>query len=386
MQIESFDKKGYITVLAPCIDAIKEKNLYQFKGLGNYGYRFIILTSDSTGYSRGVIGSIDWIKLYICPLRWKRLWYIFKLIKILLLTHIDVVEIYPDHPLELILTALVKLARIPIIIIARGAEYEYVENRMSKVRRLAFRLTYAFADCVIYKELYMKDMLLKMRKKNIYMLSNAVNVPSLINQHRCEKCHFLFLNTIKIFRHPEVVLRAFLNICQTLNLTFSSNIRLSIVGLKGKGVSGEEAQKELTLLELINGRDVPVKLYPWTNQPAQFLDNADVFLLPADVVFLNYSLLEAMARGIPSIVQESQGSELIVTHGVDGYILPLDEKGWEDYMLKMINDPILRKTLGLAAREKVERQFSLEAYLRKYDGIYREILKNRNSARRYGVL
>jgi glycosyltransferase involved in cell wall biosynthesis len=99
-----------------------------------------------------------------------------------------------------------------------------------------------------------------------------------------------------------------------------------------------------------------------------------VFLLPADVVFPNYSLLEAMSLGVPPIVQESNGSELIVTDGVDGYILPPEKHKWKECMLRLIEDVDLRKKMGEAARLKVTDMYSIDGYLKKYDKIYSSVL------------
>lgn len=362
------------TILIPDIDAVKEKNLFQLNGLGQRGCRFIILTADATGRSSEVVGSSNNVELRICPRRWRRSWYVLSLIRILFTTKIDLAEVYPDYPLQLMLGVLIKCARIPIVIVARGAEHQYVTGRMARLRSLAFRLTYFLADYVIYKELYMEDMLVKMGKKKRTFLSNAVSIPVSVNQHDPDKCHFIFLNSIKYFRHPEVALKAFLRICREYKLTSQSKIRFSIIGFRGESVSGELAQKEANLRSLVTEKDVPIELHPWTNNPRQWLADADVFLLPADIVFLNYSLLEAMARGIPVIVQETFGSDMIVSHGHDGFILPLDEKKWEDHMRRCIEDSQMRKEMGRAAREKIIKNFSVEEYAEKYDSIYRRIL------------
>ena len=77
----------------------------------------------------------------------------------------------------------------------------------------------------------MKDMLEDMGKKSVWMLHNAVAIPNHVNEQRSEKCYFLFINSMKWFRHPEVPLKAFLKLCEEFNLTGQSQIRLIIVGL-----------------------------------------------------------------------------------------------------------------------------------------------------------
>ncbi len=365
-----------MNILIPIIDAVKDKNLYQYKYLAQFGYRFIVLTTDSTGHSQNLVASVPNIELHVCPEQRRIVWFITTVIHILRTRRIEIVEIYPYSILNLILAAIVKIARIPLILIARGDEYWYMNGLMPVHRRMAFRLTYLLGDVVIYKELYMQDLLLRFGKTKTFLLENAVDISPTVHLHSPDQCHFLFLNTLKFFRHPEIPLKAFLRICEELHLNSQSPVRLSIVGLPKK-LSDDSvgAKNGVELASIIKDRDVPVELHPWTDDPAKWLNSADVFLLPADVVFLNYSLLEAMSRGIPPIVQETEGSELIVTHGVDGFILPPDESIWYQHMLRLVTDATLRQQLGEAARKKVEQRFSLPAYLKRYNEIYQSTIR-----------
>lgn len=369
----SEELKRPLTILVAGLDTIKQKNLYQLKGLNIYGHCFIVLTNDSLGNSQSVVGLANNIQLHVASSRWLRVSTIFCLIRTLLTKNIDLAEVYPYDWLQLIIAVLLKLARIPVILVARGPEYRYITNKMSRKQRIAFRWTYSVAQHIIYKELYMKDLFLEFRKENFYMLHNAIIVPNHVNPLRTDRCYFLYMNSMKFFRHPEIILKAFLDICQELHLSRKSHIRLIIAGFMGGRASDAAKRKEDELRALIAGKDVPVELHPWTNNPVEWLDKADVFLLPADIVYLNYSLLEAMGRGVPPIVQNGEGAELIIDHGVDGFILPKDPDIWKEYMHKLIENPSLRGRLGLAARKKVLEKFSLNEYLERYNAIYQKV-------------
>jgi len=149
---------------------------------------------------------------------------------------------------------------------------------------------------------------------------------------------------------------------------------MNIVGFLGKKAPKAVADREARVRMKIANKDVPIELHQWTTEPNIWFDDADVFLLPADVVFPNYSLLEAMSLGVPPIVQESNGSELVVTDEVDGYILPPEVHRWKECMLRLIEDADLRKKMGEAARLKVTDMYSIDGYLKKYDRIYRSVI------------
>jgi glycosyltransferase involved in cell wall biosynthesis len=363
------------TVLIAGIDTIRRKNLYQLQGLGDYGYRFIVIAVDPDGDSRDIVDGLENVEIFTFPNRWSRPLMAFRLLKVLISKEIKVAEIYPFSYGQLILALIVKLARIPIVLIARGEEYNYLSKQMLLMRRLPFWLTYWLGDYVIYKAPYMETMLqISKGKKSGWMLPNAVKLPDRANTHRSDKCHFLFLNSLAPTRYPEIALNAFLELCQQMKLTSRSNIRMNIVGFLGDKAPGAVADKEDRIRIKIANKDVPIELHQWTTEPNIWFDDADVFLLPADVVFPNYSLLEAMSLGVPPIVQESNGSELIVTDGVDGYILPPEKYKWKECMLRLIEDVDLRKKMGEAARLKVTDMYSIDGYLKKYDKIYSSVL------------
>jgi len=302
-------------------------------------------------------------------------------IRVLATRRIDVAELYPDSVIDMLLGVVIKVSRIPLVLNARGAEYDYVAGRMNTRRRTAFRITYWLGDFVIYKEPYMPSFLAQVGKRHVAMLPNAVNVPSLQRTHEGQSCAFLFLNTLKSFRHPELCLEAFLLLCDELGLNCNSPIRLFVVGLPNARNSNAEAQtKARALSDAIRGRSVPVELVEWTNEPSRWLSQADVLLLPADLVYLNYSLLEAMALGIPPIIQKAEAAEEIIAHGEEGFVLPRDARIWAEHM-RLLLDPSLRGELGAAARRKVQSKFSVEAYWNRYCRIYEEVIRGRRTNR-----
>ena len=143
-------------VLIAGIDTIRQKNVYQLQGLGDYGYRFIVITIDPDGNSRDVVGGLENVEIFTFPNRWSRPLMAFCLVKVLMSKNIRVAEIYPFSYGQLILALIVKLAGIPIVLVGRGEEYYYLSREMPLRRRVPFRLTYWLADYVIYKEPYME--------------------------------------------------------------------------------------------------------------------------------------------------------------------------------------------------------------------------------------
>ncbi len=88
-----------------------------------------------------------------------------------------------------------------------------------------------------------------------------------------------------------------------------------------------------------------------------------------------YKLLQYMAAGIPSIASAIGVNKEIIDHGVNGF-LANDFYEFYKYFKILIENPQLRKEMGLKAREKVKKFYSLEKFGEKFVKILENILKN----------
>ena len=95
---------------------------------------------------------------------------------------------------------------------------------------------------------------------------------------------------------------------------------------------------------------------------------ADIFVLVSDRSpgrgeGVPLSPLEAASCSIPIIVGNEDGSLEAVEEGVNGFIVsPRDIDQIKTAILTLVEDPVLRKTMGRAARIKVETDFSYAAF------------------------
>ncbi len=376
-EAQAYDSRPQRTVLIANLDTIRAKNRNQFRGMAPHKCQYVVLTTDSLNDSADIIADMENVEIVRVDASRVRRSFISSLLGLLKSRHFDLVEFYPYSHLALLMAILIKLRRIPMLAIARGDEYAYVSGRMPRLQAVSFGLTYRLADHVLYKEPYMAEMMSKLGKRSIWMLPNAVSVPNYAREHRADRCTFLFLNSISWWRHPEVPLQAFLQIAEELKLTSGSDVRMHIVGFGRDKSDAEMGQREEKLRAMVRDRDVPVELLSWTSEPVKSLDEADVFLLPSEMDFGNFGLLEAMSRGVPAIVQDTGAPDAPVQHGISGFNLPLDVDSWRKHMLRLIQDTPLRAELGRQARERVIESYSLEGYARRYSEIYDEILGHR---------
>jgi glycosyltransferase involved in cell wall biosynthesis len=102
----------------------------------------------------------------------------------------------------------------------------------------------------------------------------------------------------------------------------------------------------------------------------------DVFVLPSiKREGLARSLIEAMAYGVAPVVTDCGGSPELVVDGVSGIVVPAGDAGAiADALGRLCADPDLRERLGRAARERIERDFRIEATIAKTVALYRDLI------------
>lgn len=91
-----------------------------------------------------------------------------------------------------------------------------------------------------------------------------------------------------------------------------------------------------------------------------YYDKADIFALPSFAEGLPVVLMEAMGKGIPCVTTSITGIPELVIDGVNGMLVPAsDWEGLAARLRELIEKPQLRKVLGVAARQIVEKDFDV---------------------------
>jgi glycosyltransferase involved in cell wall biosynthesis len=111
---------------------------------------------------------------------------------------------------------------------------------------------------------------------------------------------------------------------------------------------------------------------------SQFYSACDVFAAPSRVESFGLTALEAMACGTPVVAFETGGLVDIVADGKTGL---LEKKvgsvaGLRNQLDWMLQHPAERRNMGLAARERVKKQFPSALMGSRYAELYRELVGN----------
>ena len=100
-----------------------------------------------------------------------------------------------------------------------------------------------------------------------------------------------------------------------------------------------------------------------------------VLLMPSLHEGLPYTLLEAMALGTPIIASRVGGLAEILQDGVTALLVsPRDVMALAQAIIRLHDDPELRRRLGEHAQHLQQTQYSLEAMTERYLDVYRDVL------------
>lgn len=102
----------------------------------------------------------------------------------------------------------------------------------------------------------------------------------------------------------------------------------------------------------------------------------DIFVLPSLGEGISNTILEAMAAGLPVIATRVGGNQELVHEGQTGFLIPpSDPDALALAMLHYVRNPDSRHNHGHAARDIIDRQFSMDSMMQGYLSVYDRVLK-----------
>jgi glycosyltransferase involved in cell wall biosynthesis len=107
---------------------------------------------------------------------------------------------------------------------------------------------------------------------------------------------------------------------------------------------------------------------------------SDLFVLPATHPSEAFGLVqvEAMASGVPTICTElGTGTSWVTQHEATGLVVPPhDPRALAAGINRMLADPAWRHTLGTAARQRAQHEFSVERLIERVDTLYQTLISH----------
>lgn len=162
----------------------------------------------------------------------------------------------------------------------------------------------------------------------------------------------------------DLLIRAFIDVSSQ-----HSDLYLMIVGPKDRhenpsldegfvnglrqSLSTNRLSTQVAFLGLIQDREELAEIYR----------ASDMFVFPSRNEGLGNVILEAMACGLPVIVSQLPVLEKVVTHGENGFLIPVnDVSGLKDTILTLISEPSLAQKIGQNAHHYIQTRHDFLAW------------------------
>lgn len=345
-------------VLVSNLDTVKNKNCYQFKAMERYGFQYVIFAyAPDLSTEEGKFYEYHIYQRSLFKRMKDTIGYLFRHRK-----SIHHIELYTGSGGFLLFEFLLgKLLGIPVCVVERGSPLKDLDSHYGRIGRAIRKLIYRRADRVWIRELWMKESLLMVGRRDSFFLSNCIDIPEAHCHTAGKEIEFLWCNSLKKWRNSDWFVDA-------LHHPHLRDKTATLVGFLDGNPAVAGPQDYVTANKPAN-----LEILPFSDPKAFFLKSR-FFVLPADIVFLNFALLEAMAHGVVPIVSDVQGTREIVTDGEDGLVVPHSRQALAQAMTEAsrISDADYER-LSRNAREKVIRTFSIESWAAKLNALYREM-------------
>ncbi len=142
------------------------------------------------------------------------------------------------------------------------------------------------------------------------------------------------------------------------------------------GDGPERDRLQYTIADL----DLTANVELWGDIPApsvnDLLSESDLFLHTSLSEGISNAVLEAMAAGVPVVCSDVGGMAEAITDGREGRLVPArDPRAAANAMATILRDPELGERMGQAARDRVERDFALDAQVHAMDALFTQALR-----------
>ncbi len=350
------------TKIVSFIGEVKRKNVTQIEYVNQIGLHvdyFVTTGFDSGKKIIGTHNNIYQLKSGFVK-RCKQIYSFYKKNK----KNINHVELFGGGRFGFIYVLLAKYFGLKVLLVERGGMNQYIkkENRYTTTR-LSSYIQYKLADICWYKEYYMKPHLERLGVSRLNFIPNGLghfNHEKTIDISNKE-IDFLWVNRIIPERHVDWVI-------ELAQKDEFLNYKFELYGFLDDPYAARK-HREIESLELSN-----VRIHGYTDKVLEVYKTAKFFLLPADYVFGNNSLLEAMANCVVPIITNVHGSNNLIQNDFNGFITSNTLVDFENAIRDAVS--ITDKNwleLSNQAHLTVKDQYSLESFKEKLGLLYQKI-------------
>ena len=252
------------------------------------------------------------------------------------------------------------------LFIDTGARTRFLRTIASVLYRISLRRTQAIFENPEDRDIFIQNRLLKAEQSHL-ILGTGVDV---------EKFHPTGEKNgvpVVLFSSRMLVTKGLMEFVEATRILKEKGVqaRFALAGRTDPGnpASLSEQQidvwKEFGLLEW----------WGWRDDMPSTLAQADIFCLPSYREGVPNALLEATASGLPIVTTDVPGCRDVVTHGINGLLVPVRNVPiLAEALETLLSNPQLRNNMGIAGREIAVNQFGLNKVNEETLMVYKQFL------------
>jgi glycosyltransferase involved in cell wall biosynthesis len=273
-----------------------------------------------------------------------------------------------------------KLAGVPVII---ASEHNIYRDEKEKrfIRRATNKILAMVTDkMVTVSDAIRKDILRydRVSPSKIMVLHNGVDTERFkagVNFSDTRKQFAMSKDDVVIGFVGRLVINKGLNylIEAVALLKKNDNVKLLIVG-------DGSLMEELKQMAKDKGLEESVIFTGLRRDITDILSSIDIFVLSSIKEGFPNSLLEAMAMGKPVVATAVGGIPEVIDHEINGLLVqPVDIEGLAAAIKTVIDNPLMAKNMGIAARDFIVKNYSIIATVRKWEALYKSLLEEKSA-------
>lgn len=259
----------------------------------------------------------------------------------------------------------------PSVLVAKLFGAQVVFHLHEKTGRFGWLLKKAFAlaDVVLYCAANCAAHYAALPARRTETVRNAIRLPEpAASEATADGLEIVMLGSINRNKGQDLLLEAFSRLQR-------QDVSLHLYGTVGLSAHGFVAG----LKRFVSERGLADRVF----FPGPTSDAARVFRRAAILVHsslnecMSISVLEAMSHGVPVIANRIAGMDEIITDGQNGFLVPPgDPEQLAERIGQLLDDPELRKRVGVAGRRTVEEYFDMRQRASEFRRLYEELAES----------
>ncbi len=208
-----------------------------------------------------------------------------------------------------------------------------------------------------------------LKEKYLVQIYNAVETPPNFIREYKEKVEILFIGRLAMPKNLPFFFKAFSDLPKDIQ----AKANIKIIGDGPLMEEYKESAKRFDISSSVSFLGTTTR-----SELGDYLQSADIFVLPTLWEGFPMTILEAMSYGVPVIASSVGGIPEIVNESVGALVGKKNTKGFTDKLSFLILNKEEREKRGQNARKLIEEKFTLQEMLGKTFTLYSDLVSENN--------